>query len=85
MPYIQKDRRGKITQLVKKLKAEICSEGEMNFAITKLVEPKVVRYCVLNKIIGVLECVKLELYRRVAAKYEDKKCEENGDVYSQRC
>jgi hypothetical protein len=24
----------------------------------------------------------MELYRRIAAPYEDKKCEENGDVYS---
>jgi hypothetical protein len=31
--------------------------------------------------IGVLECAKLELYRRVAAPYEDAKCEDNGDVY----
>ena len=33
------------------------------------------------EVLGVLECVKLELYRRVAAPYEDKKCQENGDVY----
>lgn len=32
-------------------------------------------------ILGVLECVKLELYRRVAAPYEDRKIEENGDVF----
>jgi len=31
--------------------------------------------------VGVLECAKMELYRRVAAPYEDKKKEENGDVY----
>jgi len=29
---------------------------------------------------GVLECAKLELYRMVAAKYEDKKRLENGAV-----
>ena len=29
---------------------------------------------------GVLECCKLEFYRRVAAPYEDIKIEENGDV-----
>jgi len=32
---------------------------------------------------GVLECAKLELYRRIAAPYEDTKIEENGDVYSE--
>jgi len=31
--------------------------------------------------IGALECAKLELYRRVAAPYEDTKIAENGDVY----
>jgi len=30
---------------------------------------------------GVLENVKQEMYRRLAAPYEDKKAEENGDVY----
>ena len=28
-----------------------------------------------------LECAKLELYRRVAAPYEDEKIDQNGDVY----
>ena len=37
----------------------------------------------LNAIIGALECAKLELYRRVAAPYEDDKIIENGDVYTQ--
>jgi len=30
---------------------------------------------------GVLECIKQEFYRRAVAPYEDKKKEENGDVY----
>jgi len=42
---------------------------------------KGVKYATLNTVIGVLECAKLELYRRVVADYEDQKCEENGDVY----
>jgi len=33
---------------------------------------------------GVLRCVELELYRRLAAPYEDLKCAENGDVYQVR-
>ena len=36
----------------------------------------------INEVIGVLECAKLELYRRVAAPYEDDKRLQNGDVYS---
>ena len=39
------------------------------------------RYAHLNEAIGVLECAKLELYRRVAAPYEDGKRAETGDVY----
>ena len=40
-----------------------------------------VSYSFLNDFIGVLECVKLELYRRVATPYEEDKRQENGDVY----
>jgi len=39
------------------------------------------RYADFNEVIGVLECCKLELYRRMVAPYEDLKCAENGDVY----
>jgi hypothetical protein len=35
----------------------------------------------INELIGVLECAKLELYRRVASPYEDEKIQSNGDVY----
>jgi hypothetical protein len=38
------------------------------------------RYYHINKAIGVLECIKLEFYRRVAAPYEDVKIKESGDV-----
>jgi hypothetical protein len=39
------------------------------------------RYAHLNEVIGAIECAKLELYRRVAAPYEDLKISEAGDVY----
>jgi hypothetical protein len=58
--------------------------GELNFAITQLLLNYLdggMSYTAINEVIGVLECAKLELYRRVAAPYEDKKKEENGDVY----
>lgn len=59
--------------------------GELNYAITKLIVDYFDRtkpdYAGINEVIGVLECAKLELYRRVAAPYEDTKCAENGDVY----
>lgn len=64
--------------------------GELNYALTRLVDAYLtgraqeagrVRYAHLNEAIGVLECAKLELYRRVAAPYEDEKQAESGDVY----
>jgi hypothetical protein len=60
--------------------------GELNFVITKTVNQYLldheVSYQTLNECVGVLECAKLELYRRIAAPYEDLKCNQNGDVYS---
>lgn len=59
--------------------------GELNFQITGLVrefiEEHGQNYRTYNSAIGVLECAKLELYRRMVAPYEDTKKEENGDVY----
>lgn len=77
MPYIDKEKR--------KEAFEAANAGELNYLITLLckeyLERKGQRYATLNEIVGVLECAKLEFYRRAAAPYEDKKIEENGDVY----
>lgn len=60
--------------------------GELNYAISRLVDDYLlrrggIRYAHLNEVVGVLECAKLELYRRLAAPYEDGKIAEAGDVY----
>lgn len=59
--------------------------GDINFAISKLIHYIYTfggtNYASINEAIGVLECAKMELYRRVAAPYEDKKIKENGDVF----
>lgn len=39
-----------------------------------------IKYKHINDICGVLEAVKAEFYRRVAAPYEDLKIKENKDV-----
>ncbi len=61
--------------------------GDLNYLISAIIDQTLtrqgVRYQNLNAIIGALECAKLELYRRVAAPYEDVKIAENGDVYTQ--
>lgn len=59
----------------------------MNYAITRLIDDHICtygppNYAMLNAMIGVLECAKLELYSRYMIDYEAKKERENGDVYS---
>jgi hypothetical protein len=81
MPYIKPERRKAILAGAKPQ-----DPGELNFAITALVDRYLedkggIRYAHLNEVIGAIDCAKLELYRRVAAPYEDEKIAENGDVY----
>ena len=79
MPYIPKGER-------KLALTSPFTSGQLNYAITttvdRFLDQEGVSYASLNAAIGVLECAKLELYRRVAAPYEDIKCAENGDVYT---
>jgi hypothetical protein len=81
MPYIHPDDR---LQILSGRKIE--SAGELNYVITNLINDYILyngkNYNNLNEVIGVLECAKLELYRRIAAPYEDIKIEANGDVYT---
>lgn len=59
--------------------------GQLNYKITQEIWEYIrdmgQSYTTYNDVIGVLECAKLELYRRMIGPYEDKKKEENGDVY----
>lgn len=85
MPYIKPIRRQRILE-AEDIEAAIHNAGDLNFVITRLVDsylnPKHnASYNDYNEVIGVLECVKQELYRRVVAPYEDKKRADNGDVY----
>lgn len=62
------------------------SPGDLNFKIALLVKQYMMMngglsYTNINNAIGALECCKLELYRRIAAPYEDIKIKENGDVF----
>lgn len=81
MPYIQQFIRKRLN------KGEIypSTAGELNYAFASLIikylsfdNESYTRY---NDCIGALECCKLEIYRRLIAKYEDKKIQENGDVF----
>jgi len=68
------------------MNVKIDSIGELNYLITCVIKIFVskqekVSYALYNSIIGAIESVKLEYYRRIVALYEEKKKEENGDVY----
>ncbi len=85
IPYIEKEKRVKFDGLIKQLANNIRSLGEVNYVITKLLHTVIGNdenfcYALLNGIIGVLDCAKMELYRMVVAKYEDKKRRKNGGV-----
>lgn len=59
--------------------------GQLNFVITKVLlfylQKHGIQYRTINDCVGVLECAKQELYRRIATPYENEACERNGDVY----
>ncbi|MEM2108726.1 MAG: hypothetical protein QXL10_05535 [Candidatus Bathyarchaeia archaeon] len=87
LPYIKAANRKKyekiLEELVKILKTLPPEEidGELNYVVTKILkEIYPLRYFHINKAVGVLECIKLEYYRRVAAPYEDQKIKETGDI-----
>lgn len=85
MPYIDQNSRKNFEDFVGKINnLGICSAGELNYLITNLchhyIKSKKINYTTLNEVIGVLECAKQEIYRRILAGYEDNKIQENGDV-----
>ncbi len=87
LPYIKPENRKKYDKVLKELVSILKTlppeevDGELNYIVTKMLkEIYPLRYFHINKAIGVLECVKLEFYRRVAAPYEDIKIKESGDV-----
>ena len=94
MPYIKKELReeidAEINILVYRLKNLIednssIRAGVLNYTITKLIDGlygplEKAGYKDYNEAIGMLECCKLEFYRKAAAPYEDLKLRENGAV-----
>lgn len=90
MPYIKGEKRVEIDAIIGPVKYYISNypkPGELNYIITSLIQAYYSvwsrGYADYNEVIGVLECVKQEFYRRVVAEYEEVKRKENGDVYPQ--
>ena len=60
--------------------------GELNYKLAALVDKYLAEkggpsYRNYNDVIGVLECLKLEIYRRFVGPYEGQKLIDNGEVF----
>ncbi len=88
MPYIQQDDRTKFDEGIADILGALQADdnikvGEINYVFSAILWSLFKEnesYTFGNNLIGVLECVKQEFYRRQLASYEDKKCIQNGDV-----
>ena len=90
MPYITQTERTEMDYGLALLKAylgldEELPVGKLNYIISTLMSHVIdthgISYSTGNNLIGLLECAKQELYRRILTPYEDVKMELNGDVY----
>ena len=79
MPYITSELKAELWKRPPK------TAGELNYMLTGACQDYFrnngANYQAINDVIGALEGCKLELYRRLAAPYEDEKIKANGDVY----
>jgi len=91
MPYIKQEHRECLKDGITKLSHEIgylyhfkrqTRDGLLNYTITKLIKELYpdAKYHDWNEVIGMLECCKLEVYRKMIGPYEDLKEIENGKV-----
>ena len=94
MPYIKQELREELEYPLNTLSGHLESmlidkkedrAGILNYVITSLIDSvygplKDAKYKDYNEAIGMLECCKLEFYRRGVAPYEDLKERENGSV-----
>jgi hypothetical protein len=88
MPYIKPEDRERFEELIKNATETFNGDftlkvGDLNYFVSSLIwnifkhDPS---YTHGNNLIGVLECVKQEFYRRQLAVLEDRKIKENGDI-----
>lgn len=90
MPYITKDSAKEIDPFFDiSFPPTATSVGQLNYFITRQIvdflQNSNKKYADYNEAIGVLECAKLELYRRMVAQYEEFKISDplNVDPYEQ--
>ena len=85
MPYIKPERRPQLDAFIEAIEPalETMEDGDLNYLISSMLWIRFQRnkgYRMINAIVGVLECVKLEFYARMARPYEEEKIVENGDI-----
>ena len=81
MPYITKENREKVLNWG--VEPEDMSPGQHNFLITELVNSWLGEdpdYSTYERVMGRLELIKLEIWRRRVVPYEDQKRIKNGDL-----
>lgn len=95
MPYIKQEQRDQLDKALEDLmiaiikltddgKQILAGPGVYNYIISAIFAVSYghkASYGKINEAIGILECAKLEFYRRIAVPYEQGKLETNGDVY----
>ena len=76
-----------INCLSERMESGVLIAGQLNYVISRIISRLVikfgVKYSTLNEMIGVLECAKLEIYRRLAVPHENQAKERNGDVFDE--
>ena len=87
MPYISKDERERFRDFIDPLIDELINNkytpGQVNYIISKLIwslfdeRPS---YTKGNELLGILNAVNLEFYRRRLVEYENEKMIESGDL-----
>jgi len=88
MPYISKFQRVKLDAYIRHLIRSVQESkkekrgGDLNYIISQLLSGSMeeLKYHEIQEVIGVLECAKLELYRRLGSVREDEAIESNGDI-----
>lgn len=83
MPYIDRESRLRLDCCGFNDCSDPTDAGELTYKLYKTCarfigpKPRFIRICT---VMGALLCTALEIYRRIAAPYEDTKIKENGDV-----
>lgn len=93
MPYIVPDKRATLDPIIDQLQQALAgleaddpmnnTEGNINYVVSTLLNRIYAGngYRSINDAMGLLNCIALEFYTRVAVPYEAQKAFENGDVY----